>query len=316
MPYYLVDHTTRFRYSAPISESVMEVRMRPRDDAGQLCPSFKLQTLPAARIFTYVDFRGNHIHHFDVLPPHQRLELRAKAIVHLTLPDSVTLPNLTVDDWDRLDQDANRDHWAYLQESDFARFSPALRRLAEMLNVNRRRDPATLLHELNGAVYEHFDYKPATTTVDSTIDEVIESGQGVCQDFAHVMVALLRLVGLPARYVSGYLFHRTDGDDRSAADATHAWVEAWLPDAGWVGLDPTNDLLAGNRHIRCAVGRDYADVPPTRGVFKGDATSELTVAVQVKSIPAPPKVDTPPTPSDWAAAPPAEPSHAAAQAQQ
>ncbi len=126
-------------------------------------------------------------------------------------------------------------------------------------------------------------YSPKSTRVDSPIDDALESRKGVCQDFTHIMIALVRQLGIPCRYVSGYLFHQPDGDVRSPDGSTHAWGEAWLPELGWVGFDPTNNLVADHRHIRVAVGRDYADVPPTRGVFKGAsaARSELSVAVRV-----------------------------------
>jgi transglutaminase-like putative cysteine protease len=117
--------------------------------------------------------------------------------------------------------------------------------------------------------------------VDSPIDEALRARAGVCQDFAHIMTALIRCVGIPCRYVSGYIASQPSAHDRSDDNATHAWIEALLPGLGWVGVDPTNDIMAGERHIAVAIGRDYADVPPTRGVFKGDAGSELSVAVSV-----------------------------------
>jgi transglutaminase-like putative cysteine protease len=124
--------------------------------------------------------------------------------------------------------------------------------------------------------------------VDSPIDHALESRQGVCQDFAHIMIGLTRRIGIPCRYVSGYLFHKAGDKTRSAEGATHAWVETLLPGLGWVGLDPTNNVLAGERHVRTSVGRDYADVPPTKGVFKGSADSQLLVSVQVAPSDAPP----------------------------
>jgi len=133
--------------------------------------------------------------------------------------------------------------------------------------------------------------------VDSSIDRALEGKQGVCQDFAHIFIALVRQLGVPTRYVSGYLFHRGEGNDRSADDATHAWVECLLPDYGWVGFDPTNNLLGDERHIRVAVGRDYGDVPPTRGIYKGDAESKLSVSVKVNRLNAPPPPEDVPTPS-------------------
>jgi Transglutaminase-like enzymes, putative cysteine proteases len=137
------------------------------------------------------------------------------------------------------------------------------------------------VRELNAGLYHWFEYVPNSTKVDSPIDDALQSRKGVCQDFAHVMIALVRGLGIPCRYVSGYLHHGAADQDRSAEGATHAWVEALLPGLGWVGLDPTNKLMASDRHIRTAIGRDYADVPPTRGVFKGSAASKLTVGVTV-----------------------------------
>ena len=132
---------------------------------------------------------------------------------------------------------------------------------------------------ISEAIHRRFTYRQQVTGVDSPIDHALESGEGVCQDFAHVMLACVRRRGIPGRYVSGYLFHGSD--DTSADGATHAWIEAFLPGLGWVGFDPTNNVIAGTRHIRVAIGRDYADVPPTKGVFRGRSANELAVAVQV-----------------------------------
>jgi transglutaminase-like putative cysteine protease len=136
--------------------------------------------------------------------------------------------------------------------------------------------------------------------VDSPIDEALATREGVCQDFAHIMIALVRGLGIPCRYVSGYLHHREQDSDRSTPDATHAWVEAFLPHLGWVGFDPTNDLIAQDRHIRTALGRDYADVPPTKGIFRGRANSDLYVAVHVTASTQAPALDQElPIPEDW-----------------
>jgi transglutaminase-like putative cysteine protease len=139
-----------------------------------------------------------------------------------------------------------------------------------------------LLTELNEAIYKLFAYVPNSTKVDSPIEEALRTRQGVCQDFAHIMIALVRRLNVPCRYVSGYMFHRDEDEhDRSLEGASHAWIEALVPGLGWVAFDPTNNLVGGDRHIRVAIGRDYADVPPTRGVYKGEAQSELSVAVTV-----------------------------------
>jgi transglutaminase-like putative cysteine protease len=144
-----------------------------------------------------------------------------------------------------------------------------------------------MLFEISEAIHEKFSYVPNTTTVDSPIDHALSERKGVCQDFAHIMTALVHKLRVPCRYVSGYLFHAKDDQSLASEGASHAWVEALLPGLGWVGIDPTNNLLCGERHIRVAVGRDYAEVPPTRGVFKGGAESELSVSVTVALTNAP-----------------------------
>jgi transglutaminase-like putative cysteine protease len=147
-------------------------------------------------------------------------------------------------------------------------------------------DPLTALRTLQRGIYDSFEYEAGVTEVNSPIEVALEQRRGVCQDFAHIMTAIARVWGIPCRYASGYLYHK-GSRDRSAANATHAWVEAYLPSLGWVGFDPTNDIMAGSRHIRAAVGRDYADVPPTRGTYKGGADSELSIAVSLEPTQAP-----------------------------
>lgn len=285
--YYSILHKTRYRYSVPVSESITEVRMQPRSEGAQRCLSFRLATLPAAHVHSYTDCYGNIVHHFSIPAPHRLTTITAEAIV--ILADAPELPAaLGREAWAELDAlTAAEDHWDYLAPSHFARPTPLLAALAREVAARRRDDPLTLLRDLNARLYDVFDYDPGHTDVDSPIDHALAARRGVCQDYAHIMIALVRGLGIPCRYVSGYLFHRVEDHDRSEQDATHAWVEALLPGLGWVGFDPTNNLVAGERHIRTAVGRDYADVPPTRGVFKGSATSELDVGVKVQPTEAP-----------------------------
>jgi transglutaminase-like putative cysteine protease len=148
-----------------------------------------------------------------------------------------------------------------------------------------------MVRHVGSAVYASLAYRPDSTHVDSTVDDVLEARAGVCQDFAHVMITICRHFGVPARYVSGYLY--TPDEERSnlgepASDATHAWVETYLPGWGWFGFDPTHDKFVGDRHVRTAVGRDYADVPPSRGIYRGQTESRVEVAVEVKHLDEPP----------------------------
>jgi transglutaminase-like putative cysteine protease len=278
---YSIRHVTRFAYDTPIAESVMEARMQPRTDGPQRCLHFALTTAPTSRVMTYQDHDGNSVHFFNIPARHARLTVTADAVVEC-LPARPLAHRLGPGAWPRLDA-AAAEHWEYLAPSAFTRPTPLVDRFAREIHLDRGTDPLVLLRRLMGEIYLRFEYKPHSTRVDSPIDEALEARCGVCQDFAHVFIAVTRPLGIPTRYVSGYLFRETGGGDRSLDGATHAWVEAFLPDLGWVGFDPTNNLIAEHRHIRVAVGRDYADVPPTRGVYKGVTAvrSELAVAVRV-----------------------------------
>lgn len=289
--FYSIRHLTQFRYDSPVSESLMEVRMHPRTDGPQRCLSFQLSVDPRTQVNSYRDYLGNSVHHFDVPGKHVRLRIVAESLVEVqNLPEMPE--SLEAEDWVRLDEMvAAGDYWEMLMPSQFTETGDALRGLAGDLRVGRSGDPLSFLRELNQAIYEWFEYVPKATKVDSPISLAIEARKGVCQDFAHIMIALVRPMRIPCRYVSGYLFPRLEGGDRSPEGASHAWVEALLPGLGWVGFDPTNNLLTSDRHIRTAIGRDYADVPPTKGVFKGNAASELTVSVRVGLSDAPPPVE-------------------------
>jgi len=283
---YSVRHVTKFRYKPAVRESVMEVRMQPRSDEGQRCLSFSLDVRPAAAIMQYRDFLGNVVHHFDIAGTHSELTVKAQAVVDvLPAPDPMIEASRSWNDLDALV--AGGDHWEMLLPSAFAHPTPLLEELFSEMKLERRGTPLELLLEITQSIHENFAYVPNSTMVDSPIDLALAERKGVCQDFAHIMIALVRKLRIPCRYVSGYLFHANGSKARSAEGASHAWVEALLPGLGWTELDPTNNVLSGDRHIRVAVGRDYAEVPPTRGVFKGGAESELSVSVTVDLSEAP-----------------------------
>jgi transglutaminase-like putative cysteine protease len=279
---YTIRHVTRFTYETAISESVMEARMQPRSEGAQRCIRFGLSTAPPSRVRMYQDHDGNVVHHFNIPGHHARLSVTAEALVECD-PAPAAAPGVTWKDLD--DRIAPGEFWEVLSPSPFARRTPRLDEFAREIGLRRGDDPFSTLLWLNGAIYQGFEYSPQSTRVDSPIDDALSARRGVCQDFSHIMIALARQLGVPCRYVSGYVFQNPEARSarRSSDGATHAWVEAWLPDLGWIGFDPTNNLLAGDRHIRVALGRDYADVPPTRGVFKGTSAvrSELAVAVSV-----------------------------------
>jgi len=293
---YGIRHVTRFSYDAEISESVMELRMQPASEGSQQCLQFELQVGPRARVFAYRDALANTVHHFDLPGRHRALSITARSLVQVDAPSA--LPEaIPLEAWRLVDESAaSGEDWEFLQPSQFAVWSESLLAFAESLGpiAERAHNPLTTVRLTMAAIHQAFEYAPHSTRVDSPIDEALAARRGVCQDFTHIALALFRLWKLPSRYVSGYIGPDPQGDGeeqtRAASVATHAWAEVALPELGWIGIDPTNNIAAGLRHVRVAVGRDYADVPPTRGIFKGGAGSDLSVAVSVvpsNAIPAP-----------------------------
>lgn len=287
-----IRHVTRYRYSAPVRESTMQLYMQPRSEGQQILRSFQITTQPRAQLFAYSDYLGNSVYHFDIPQEHQALIVDVESAVEM-MPRMPLPQSVSTDSWALLDkQKSMSEHFDMLLCARATAHSTLLSSfMAEQAllpdQVRRAEDPMGALRRLSRVIRTVFAYDPEATDVESTIDQALENRRGVCQDFTHIMLAIARSWGIPARYVSGYLYHSANNTDRSTPDASHAWVEAFLPSLGWIGFDPTNDLIAAERHIRVAIGRDYADVPPSKGVFKGLAQSDLAVAVRVTPRAAP-----------------------------
>ena len=265
-----VRHITRYQYSAPISETHMEVRLRPSQEMGQKLAAFELDLVPESPLREYVDGFGNHVHYFDYIPTHELVEVTSRSEVE------TSAPTRRRDDGERPD--------------DFLLFrapvtdAPGIRRLASRhrpANPDSAASVEAALDELTVGISRDFQYRPLTTTVSTAVDEVLRLGSGVCQDFAHLFIAVARAMGVPARYVSGYVY---SGGGLPSVGASHAWAEAWLPGRGWQGYDATHPVRAGENHVRIAVGRDYRDAAPTRGVYVGEARGQLDVRVEVRPL--------------------------------
>lgn len=281
--FYAIRHFTRYRYSRSVWQSMMEVRMHPRSEGSQRCFVFQLSVNPRARIFGYTDSYGNLVHHFDLPAKHEQLTIVTDCLVNLEVQPSIP-EFMKYEGWSDLEQIIEKDdHWDMLMPSHFARSSPELEDLATDIGADKRdgRSPLAFLKDISAGVNRSVNYVKKSTSVKSPIEHALRARQGVCQDFAHIMIALVRNARIPCRYVSGYLYHNGESSHSPGDGATHAWVEALLPGLGWVGFDPTVNRLAGERHIRTAIGRDYADVPPTMGVMKGKAETQLQVRVRV-----------------------------------
>jgi transglutaminase-like putative cysteine protease len=281
--FYAIRHFTSYRYSRYVWQSMMEVRMHPRSEGNQRCFVFQLSVNPRARIFGYTDSYGNLVHHFDLPSRHNQLTIIADALVNIEAQPPV--PELMeYESWNGLEQLVEKkDYWDMLMPSHFARSSPELAELAKEIGATERdgRSPLAFLQDIAAGVHRSFSYVKKSTAVDSPIAHALRSRQGVCQDFAHIMIALGRSANIPCRYVSGYVYHSSENAGPLADAATHAWMEALLPGIGWVGFDPTINRPVGEGHIRTAIGRDYADVPPTMGAMMGKAETKLQVRVRV-----------------------------------
>lgn len=291
-----IRHTTTFRYESPATGSFNELRLAPRNDERQNLLSFRLTLSPRARTTEYRDHFGTRVHAFNVWAPHDELSIVGESIVV-----SVPRPPVPADGGDlaALDDPTFRDiHAEWLYPSALASGGDHLMTFAQ--HVRRVVKPSSVVQLVMGAsheVHRRFEYAAGASYVTSTVDDLLERGRGVCQDFAHLLISTLRDLGVPARYVSGYFF----ADPSPAPDVqidveSHAWVEAYVPSFGWVEVDPTNDCLADERHIVVAVGRDYADVAPIRGLHSGGSGGSLDVSVTMVAPSKPVPEELPPPP--------------------
>lgn len=276
-----VIHRTRYDYSAPVTESFNEARLQPVSADGQVCRSFLLKVLPPTRLAHYLDAYGNCVHVFKIPEPHTSLLVESVSTVTtaVTAGGPVSHPA----------ESAGPEECAgFLQSSAYVDVTPEVRRLAAgaVENAVDLRDGAAVWDaalRLTHFIYHGWTYTRSATHVNTHMSEVIEQRRGVCQDYAHVMLGLCRALEIPARYVSGYLYSGAPGSTLSGGgtEASHAWCEVFIPGAGWRALDPTNNQPADERYVKVAIGRDYADIIPVQGTFRGPAATTMTVEVHV-----------------------------------
>ncbi len=279
---YTVEHAMRYDYETPVQASVMTLYLCPLRDRAQTLREFSVRTDPEGRIFEFTDPFGNTAHFLDRPRPHARFEVKARSRVEVGPLASAP---------ERLEPGATEalrravqtpELWPLANPSRFVRPSPVLEKFMAAHDIALGEDPLVSARALCARLHDIFEYILGHTRVDSPIEDILETGRGVCQDYAHVMASIMRGWGVPCRYVSGYLGPEAAGE---ATGESHAWVECWFPGVGWTGFDPTNNIEGGERHVRVAVGRDYTDVPPSRGVFRGTTGSVLGSEVRVERHP-------------------------------
>ena len=273
-----VVHTTGYRYATAVTQSYNEARLTPRSDARQNLMVARLETVPATRAYKYTDYWGTEVNSFDLHTPHTELKVVAASVVETTEepPPAVDATWSDIRSHETLDKDAE-----YLEWTGYVPKHRELAAVARSLRTGRT--PQDTVLAVSQWVHDTLKYQRGTTGVHSSAIDAWQAGEGVCQDYAHLTLAMLRAVGVPARYVSGYLHTEPDAAvGETVVGESHAWVEAWTGD--WWGFDPTNAIPIGHRHVWVATGRDYGDVSPLKGIYAGGAATAIEVTVDMTRL--------------------------------
>ena len=277
MPTFRILHTTRYEYDRPVRESLNEIRIYPYPCPTQevLQHDLLITTYPEVHVFT--DYWGNKTGVFNVLQPHKVLAIESRLLVRTTGSSQLTINFHST--FEQLGQEM--EHQLLLLELASPDTIGSEERVAAVTKdlLLPGRSVASVVEACSEYVFKNFKYIKGITDVETTVDEILQKGAGVCQDFAHLMLQILRTARIPSRYVSGYICPNKNG--MRGEGATHAWVEAWIPGYGWAGIDPTNNVWVTNKHVMLSVGRNFNDCSPVRGAFKGPARQTLSVLVSI-----------------------------------
>ncbi len=281
---FAIRYLTSYQYDGEVVDNLNALRVKPATTARQRCDEFGVRLTPEVRLHRHTDYFGTEVVEFEVSRPHHSLTIDVRARVS-TRP-AAEPPQAT---WEALDDPTYREAGGeFLLQTDDARDHPAM---SELLATTRAAEsPLAMLMLISELIPDRFDYRQGATYVDSTVRDLLDGGAGVCQDFVHLGLCLLRHHGIAARYVSGYLFAAGSGGVHESIEVdTHAWLEALLPVPGegepaWVGADPTNRDIAGENHVKIGHGRQYSDVPPIKGVYRGSATATLEASVTMTRL--------------------------------
>lgn len=278
MPRFIIQHITKYTYAEAVRESANQVKLFPIKDEYQLVETQKINITGDPFLETYKDYYGNEVGSFMNVAPHTELVIDSTiAVVTMERPlpqDAVAV----ADQWNHLNELKELLPFLDFLKQEQCNALYEVKAVADAAIYHNLSVFAAVLH-LNEYVYRNFQYIKGITSVETTVDEIWKIKAGVCQDFAHILLVMLRLLGIPARYVSGYVCPKDD--HLRGEGATHAWVEAYIPFYGWLGVDPTNNCIVNDRHVRLAIGRNFADCSPVKGTYKGTAHQTLEVGVTV-----------------------------------
>jgi len=285
---YQARHSTTFEYSGPVSQCLTEAHLIPRSLPWQCLEQFRIEVEPATtgEIEHRVDYFGNRVSTFSVLQQHTRLEVISESVVTIDRP-VVSVASIPRTSWEEVRAYLGRhseveslEAYEFVFDSPFVAASPQLKAYGA-LSLQPEAPLAEAVVDLSRRIHRDFRYAPRTTTIETPLSEVLQRRGGVCQDFSHVLIGVLRSYGIAARYISGYL---RSGAHYTGADASHAWASVYIPEWGWLELDPTNDVIPSDGHVTLAWGRDYGDVTPVKGVSLGGGEQRVHVAVRVQPV--------------------------------
>lgn len=280
MPEYRIKHITRYTYPSPVIDSANQVMLFPINDEQQEVKKHELIITHHPAVEIFADYFGNKVGIFSVIKPHTELSIQSNIEVitkEVQLPVSDTAPETQ---WDNLV--LIREQFPYMDfmlQENFEAQDEVSAVVKSMMN--EAVTPFAAAQQMSAFVYDSFEYKKGITSVETQVDEIWKLKAGVCQDFAHILLVMLRLVGIPARYVSGYICPKNH--ELRGEGATHAWVEAYIPFYGWLGFDPTNNCIVSDRHVRLAIGRSFTDCTPVKGTYKGSSEHKLEVSVVINN---------------------------------
>ena len=275
-----ISHITRYTYEGAVQDSFNEARLQPVTDHLQVCRDFRFRIDPESQVRDYPDFYSNCVHYFDVQLPHESLEVEAVSVVETIAEPRGEVPVVPPEALGTAS--VKEHHFDFLHASEFVSLGADVWREAIDALPAGPRDVWTDVATIGEHIHKNYKYTPLSTNVNTRAAEVIRKKQGVCQDFAHLMLGLCRTHGIPARYVSGYFLnkHRLPGE----IEASHAWLEVFIPGYGWKGYDPTHRRQTDTRYVKLAVGRDYGDIRPVGGTFRGKGTRKMVVEVTVDRV--------------------------------
>ena len=276
MSIFKIHHITRYEYDRPVKESANEIKIFPYQCADQEVLQHDLFITDHPNVQTFSDYWGNKTGLFNILPSHNVLAIESKLLVRTTASSQLGINFHS--NFKQLQQEMDGQlQLLELGNRDAIKSQAAIDAIA--IAVRRGESVAAVVEGCSEYIFKHFKYIKGITNVETTVDEILQHSAGVCQDFAHLMLQILRTCQIPARYVSGYICPNKNG--MRGEGATHAWVEALIPGFGWAGIDPTNNIWVTNKHVKLSVGRNFRDCSPVRGTFKGPARQKLTVFVSV-----------------------------------